>query len=78
MTTALKTIQAPPQQGANGKWSACFENWRHFDDHAERYMASEAISAAVWDTAEAALDGGHRALQQLEQTGKYPNMCEPW
>ncbi len=78
MSTQIKSIQGTPQQGANGKWSSCFEHWRHFDNSAERYMAGEVITAAVWPTAEAALEAGHRALQTLEETDRYPNMCEPW
>ena len=76
---ALTTrISAPVQSEINGKWCSAFENWRTFLDPSEDYMASSVVSAAVWPTEEAAEEASIRALQTLETTGKYPNMCEPW
>jgi hypothetical protein len=39
-------------------------------------MVSSVESAPVFDTEEDAYAGADRALKVLEETGKFPNMCE--
>ena len=67
----------PVQSEHSGKWAAAFENWRVVSED-DSYMASSVLSAAVFDSKEAAQEAGERALQTLEATDKYPNMCEPF
>ena len=73
----LITKQVDSVQAASGKWCAAFENWRVLSE-TDSYMASSVLSGAVFDDKDAAQEAGKRALQTLEETGKYPNMCEPW
>lgn len=42
----------------------------------QEYVYSKIESAAVFTTEDEAYAGGNRALDILEQTGVYPNMCE--
>lgn len=70
----FSTKLAQPELGRNSKWSAAFENFVTRDG--ETYMSSSCTSAAVFDTAADAEEGGKRALAILEATGKFPNMCE--
>jgi hypothetical protein len=72
---SLITKLAAPELASNGKWSAAFINWRHPINDVP-YVASTCTSAPVFDTAADAEEGGKRALVVLEQTGKFPNMCE--
>jgi hypothetical protein len=58
----------------NGKWSAVLSTFR--GDPGSEYMVSSVESAPVFDTEEEAYAGGNRALGVLEETGKFPNMCE--
>lgn len=39
---------------------------------------SSCSSAPVWATEDEAYDGARRALEVLEATDKFPNMCERW
>ena len=64
------------EQGHNGKWSSTFENFRVHGDTAT--PMSTITSAALWDSQQAARDAGQRALAVLDETGKYPNLCEIW
>ena len=67
---------APVQSKHNGLW-AC--NFKLFHSWAgEEYLASEVKTAAVWFDKDAALKAGSRAMEVLEQTGKWPNLCEVW
>jgi len=74
MQATFSTKQAAPEAGRNCKWSAAFENWVRRGP--ETYMSSSCTSAAVFDTAADAEEAGKRALIILEETGKFPNMCE--
>ena len=42
----------------------------------QEYVCSKIESASVFATEDEAYAGGSRALDALEQTGKFPNMCE--
>ena len=72
----LEVDVAIPVQGKNGKWSSTFETFRITGSTA--HLMNTIESAPVWEDAAAAVEGAHRALATLEETGKYPNMCEVW
>lgn len=72
----MRTQQGKPVQSKNGMWSSTFENW--MGPVGKEYLGSSVESGAVWPDEDTALEAGQRALQQLEQTGKYPNMCQRW
>ena len=74
MPATFSTKQAQPELGSNGKWRAAFENFVTRDG--ETYLSSSCTSAPVFDTPADADEGGKRALKLLEETGKFPNMCE--
>lgn len=69
------TRQAEPKLcNANNKWAARFEMWA--ERNGEKYMTSLCTSGAFFDTPADADEAGKRACAVLEQTGKFPNMCE--
>jgi len=76
MTGRIRTQQGKPVLQKDGKWSTVLENYG--GTPGDEYLHSTFTSAAVWETEDQALDGGDRALDTLEQTGRYPNMCEVW
>lgn len=69
------TKQAAPELASTGKWRAAFETYMVREDGEEHLMMTGA-SAPVFDTATDADEGGKRAIKILEETGKYPNLCE--
>ena len=74
---ATRTVQAAPVQNKHtGKWACCFQMFRKHEG--TEYLASELESPALWFDGAAAGRAGQRALEILEATGKYPNMCELW
>lgn len=71
----MRTEQRAPEQSThNGRWAAVFVTYRGVPD--DEYIAFQCTSAFVFDTEDAAYAGGNRALDTLEKTGSYPNMCE--
>ena len=62
------------QSGFNGKWSITLVSYKGIPG--QEYVCSEVESASVFATEDEAYAGGSRALDALEQTGKFPNMCE--
>jgi hypothetical protein len=70
------TVSAPVQSKHTGKWRATFENW--CGKPGEEYLGSTVESAPVFATEDEAYKGAVRALEILEATDKFPNMCEPW
>ena len=40
------------------------------------YIAGEVMSACLFDTDDEAYAAGNRALDHLEKTGQFPNLCE--
>lgn len=58
----------------NGKWAASFEMWAGLPG--AEYMPSSVTSAAHFATEDDALAAGDRALDVLQATDKFPNMCE--
>ena len=67
---------APVYSKHAGKWSASFEMWAGLPG--DEYMASSCTSGALFDTEDAAYAATDRALDCLQQTDKFPNMCEIW
>jgi len=63
-------------QNTHGKWAATFQIWRGIPG--DEYMVSEVTSGALFDTSDAAYEAGGRALDVLQATDKFPNMCEVW
>jgi hypothetical protein len=51
-----------------------FETWNTYKG--EEYKMNEITSAPVFETEQQAYDGAYRALDKLEATDRFPNMCE--
>jgi hypothetical protein len=62
------------QSSFNDKWSITLVTYKGIPE--QEYVSSEVESAPVFITEDEAYSGGERALDFLEQTGKFPNMCE--
>jgi hypothetical protein len=67
-------VAAPIFSKHTSKWRAVLATYR--GEPGDEYMVSSVESAPVFDTEEEAYAGGNRALTVLEETGKFPNMCE--
>lgn len=72
MRTALGTAN---KSKLNDKWSIVIVTYK-CNDLGREYVCFEAESAPVFITEDEAYAGGKRALETLETTGMYPNMCE--
>ena len=59
---------------SNGKWCVSFTTFKGIPG--DEYVCAEAVSAPVFDTEDEAFAGAERALNALEKTGRFPNMCE--
>lgn len=71
----MRTEQGIPVQSTrNGKWSATFVTYNGNPGH--EYVMNDCTSAPVFATEDEAREGATRALNMLEATGKFPNMCE--
>lgn len=71
----MRTEQGIPVQSPhNGKWSATFVTYNGNPGH--EYVANDCTSAPVFNTEDEAREGATRALNMLETTGRFPNMCE--
>lgn len=71
---ARTCIAAPEFSKYVGKWSAAFQTWAGIPG--DEYMVASCTSGALFDNEEAAYAAADRALDVLQATGKYPNMCE--
>lgn len=60
----------------NGKFSVAFVTYK--GKPGDEYISSEVESAAVFVTEDDAYDGQQRALDYLESSGRFPNMCQPF
>jgi len=60
----------------NGKWCASFETWRGIPG--DEYLVTKVTSGAFFDDEDAAYAATDRALDVLQATDKFPNMCESW
>jgi hypothetical protein len=72
----MRTEQDAPTVATNGKWRANFVTYN--GTPGDEYVANTCGSAPVFNTEDEAYAGGSRALDILEQTGKFPNMCDPF
>lgn len=57
-----------------GLWSIQFQRWRGAPG--EEVIVSKITSGALFLTAEDAAAAGDRAMDALQSTGMFPNMCE--
>jgi hypothetical protein len=57
----------------NGKWSVKFDTYN--GPVGKEYLASSVTTGAVFDSEDEAIAGAHRALDVLETTNKFPNLC---
>jgi hypothetical protein len=63
----------------NGKFGIKFQTFRITNlGTGEQHVAFECESPALFDTEFDAFIAGGRALDVLERTGKFPNMCVPF
>lgn len=73
----MRTEQATPVKSKfNGQWACTFKVFQSHKD--TEFLSGELETAAVWFDEAAARKAGARAMEILEQTGKWPNMCEVW
>lgn len=71
----MRTEQGIPVQSTrNGKWSATFVTYNGTPGN--EYVANECTSAPVFATEDEAIWAAIRALNCLEETGRFPNVCE--
>lgn len=75
-TPSRTCLATPVPSKHNSKWSAAFETWRGIPG--DEYMATSCTSGAFFDSEDAAYEAGGRALDVLQETDKFPNMCEVW
>jgi len=74
---STRTVQAAPIKSKfSDRWACVFQVFR--SHNGDEYLAGQLETSALWFDAEAALKAGRRAMEVLEQTGKWPNMCELW
>jgi hypothetical protein len=71
MRTQIQTVSQFEQ---SGKWRVSFFTYN--GKVGEEYVSAICGSASVFDTEDEAWAGAHRALDILEKTGRFPNMCE--
>lgn len=70
-----RTCAGVPQfSKVTGKWSAVFDLWAGIPG--AEYKASTITSGSFFDTEDAASAAADRALDMLQATDKFPNMCE--
>lgn len=75
--TPSRTCMGLPQWDVHSsKWRMAFETWRGIPG--DEYMVTSCTSAPLFDSEDAAYAAGDRALDTLQATGKFPNMCEVW
>jgi hypothetical protein len=67
-------LAEPTRNTRTGKWAAAFETWA--GEPGDEYLAYSATSAPLFETEDAAYEAGARALDVLQATGKWPNLCE--
>ena len=67
-------LAAPVFSKVVGAWSTVFETWRGIPG--SEYRVSSITTGALFETEDAAYAAGDRALDMLQNTGKFPNMCE--
>lgn len=69
----MRTAQQTPEQDTTGKWAAKFDTYN--GTPGSEYLMSTVTSAFVFASEDDASAGGTRALDVLESTGRFPNLC---
>lgn len=72
----LRTQIQGVSQGANGKWLVTFETFRGIPGRETRVSLTSC--SPMFESEDEAYAAGARALDCLEQSGMYPNLCEPF
>jgi len=67
-------IEGVEESTFNGKFSVKFVMYK--GTPGDEYVSGQVESGAVFATEDDAYAGGQRAMDTLEATGCYPNMCE--
>lgn len=62
-------------QNSKNKWNIIFTSYKVLAN-GDEYECGVIESAYVFDTEDEAYAGGQRALELLEKTDRFPNMCE--
>ncbi len=75
MLNLATRFQSTKQSPHTGKFACVFENVRILPN-GETYVAAEITSGYVFPTAAAARCGALRAIEAVETTERFPNMCE--
>lgn len=70
----MRTQANGVQLGKNGKYAVKFVTFNGAPG--SEYVMSECTSAPVFANEDEALAGQQRALDMLETSGRFPNMCE--
>lgn len=70
----MRTEVDTTKQYPNGKWSVSFNTYMGVPG--AEYLAASCESAAVFATEDDAWVGAMHAMDYLEETGRWPNMCE--
>ena len=70
----MRTQANGVELGKNGKYAAKFATFNGAPG--KEYLMSDCTSAAVFATEDEAIAGQKRALDCLEKTGRFPNLCE--
>jgi len=74
MIPSRTCIAKPVQSDSNHKWSSCFERW--VGEKGAEKKAAKMTSAPLFLSQELAMEAANRAMDVLEKTGMFPNMCE--
>jgi hypothetical protein len=61
-------------ENTHGKWAATFQTWVGVPG--EEHLVNEITSGALFDSEDEAYEASTRALDVLEATGMFPNLCE--
>jgi hypothetical protein len=64
-------------QNSNNKWNIIFTSYKVLAD-GDEYVCGVIESAYVFDTEDEAYAAGNRALKMLADTGRFPDMCQPF
>ena len=65
-------------QNNNDKWNIIFTDYKVSAVTGDEYVSGVIESGYVFDTEDEAYAAGDRALKALADTGRFPNMCEPF
>jgi hypothetical protein len=70
----MRTQLGPVTSGQSGKFRVTFQTYAGAPGN--EHLKSVAGSAEIFETEDEAYAAGNRALQVLEDTGMFPNLCE--